>query len=145
MRICHDLEYIKEFMLKPEVYRYAAEYGNETREFIDDEKQCWIDYNGIGLINIEIKTGCMIEMHPYILREYKDKYKDMILELFKRIKERMPEEVQKINAVIPEAYKNTCAIAEEAGMTKEGVDRSSYRHENGICDRILYGITRSEL
>jgi hypothetical protein len=146
LALCEDIEHIKGFMMRPEIYRYAAEFGNKEQTFECSKKECWLDYDkGAGLINIEVKTGCMIEIHPYILRERKADYKKMIETLFYYVRKFMPEEVQKVNAVIPAIYENTCKIAESVGMTKEGVDRSSYRYNGGICDRILYGIKRSEI
>lgn len=145
--MCNDMAYVREFMLRPEIYRYAAEYGNDpdAAEFVSDEKQCWLDFEGVGLINIHIETGCMIQFHPYILRTHKERFNEMVLKLFHYFDKCLPEEVVKINVTIPVIYENTLRAAETVGMTSEGLDRSSYRHKGGVCDRILYGITREEL
>ena len=140
------MTYVKEFMLDPNVYRYAAEYGaSEEMEFNCGNKELWLTYDDIGLINLHVETGSMCRFHPYIKREHKDKYDGMIKEFFKWFIDNMQAEAVKLNAIIPVVFDGAQQAARRAKMTVEGIDRMSYRTEKGACDRILYGITKEEM
>lgn len=142
---------IKIFMMLPEVKRYAAEFGAEVDDdsFETNNKQAWflysVDQEGVGLIKFNIQTSVMCEFHPYIFREYKGHYGQMVQEFFEWFVNDAPEQMVKLNAVIPTIFKGALAAANRAGMTQEGTDRLSYLSKNGPCDRILLGITREEM
>ena len=142
---------VRRFMMRPEVYRYAAEFGvNEDQvEFSDGPRKIWLCYiqgkQVVGLIDMHVETGSMCIFHPYILREHKSNYDQMVQEFFTWFAEFMPKEAIKLNAYIPIVFKGAIMAAERAKMKREGLDRMSYRTADGVCDRILFGITREEL
>lgn len=145
----HDMQAVKRFMLLPEVYRYAAEHttSKEKVDFSPDPSITWlacVEESPIGLIKLEQKTQVMCEFHPYILRKHKDKYDEMVICFFKWFCQ-LDEKIVKLNAVIADCFNGAIAAAERAGMTQEGLDRSSYMSKTGIRDRILFGITRDEM
>lgn len=144
---CQDMDKVKAFMLLAEIYRYAAEFGadKDNATFSHGPQELWLDYDSIGLVNLHVETGAMCRFHPYILRARKAKYDNMVQEFFKWFIDNMPIEAVKLNAIIPVIFKGAILAAEAAKMTMEGIDRDSYRHDNGICDRLLFGITRAEI
>ena len=146
---CKDMSLIDLFMTLPEIRRYAAEYGAEDQPATEDERNIWlvysIDDDPIGIINLHMITGCAAQFHPYILRSGKTYYNEMVNEFFGWFMDNAPEEIEKLNVIIPDIYKGALKAANVAKMVTEGVDRKSWLTENGPCDRILLGITRGEL
>ena len=149
--VCRDPEIVRLFMSLPEIARYATEYGASI-----DDLNCeittqngWLLYSvndePVGLTQLEIISGCAAQFHPYILREFKQHYDGMIKELFKWFIEEVPEQIVKLNAVIPAHCRGALLAAERAGMITEGVDRESFLTSDGACDRILKGILRREM
>ena len=142
---------VKDFMLLPEISRYAAEYGSdlESEVFEANGRQCWlsqiVDGKRVGLIKFYLVTGTMGMFHPYILREFKKNYNVMAQEFFNWFLDEVPDQIVKLNVAIPRQFDGAIKAAESAGMTREGVDRMSYLSEDGPCDRILLGITRREM
>lgn len=149
--VCKDPEVVKTFMSLPEICRYAAEEGAniDSIEAETTGRNIWLIYSkdgeSMGLTQMQIKTGCMAEFHPYILRKYKQNYDDMIKEIFNWFIENMPAQIVKLNAWIPSICKGALSAADRAGMITEGVDRKSFLTKMGACDRILKGITRQEM
>lgn len=145
------MEHVRNFMLQPQIVRYAAEHGSdlENEEFKVDGRQGYLTYkvNGkeVGLIDFHLVTGTMAQFHPYILRKYKEHYDDMNRAFFKWFLKEVPEQIVKLNAYIPTKFKGALAAADRVGMIVEGVDRLSYLSEDGPCDRILVGIIRREM
>lgn len=148
---CRDMHYVKEFMLLPEISRYAVEYGADPKdeEFICNVRQGWLVYSvdgeDIGIIKFYLCTGTMGMFHPYILRAHKEKYNEMVQEFFSWFIDEVPEQICKLNVAIPKQFKGAINAAEVAGMKHEGVDRMSYLSKDGPCDRMLLGITRREM
>lgn len=139
------------FMSLPEIARYATEYGASI-----DDLNCeittqngWLLYSvndePVGLTQLEIISGCAAQFHPYILREFKEHYDDMVQEIFTWFIEEVPDQIVKLNAVIPSHCKGALLAAEQAGMVTEGADRESFLTYDGPCDRILKGILRREM
>ena len=145
---CLDMSFVKQFMTRPEVRRYAAEYGAEDPVFDTNKRNAWLLYSTkneyAGLIKFHIETGTMAMFHPYILREFKHLYDVMVKEFFDWFKSK-PSPIVKLNVIIPEVCKGALLAADRAGMTREGVDRDSYLTESGPVNRILLGITLKEL
>ena len=147
---CRDMSIIEEFMMLPEVRRYAEEYGSATPKFEASKKELWFTFRksgeAAGMINMHVETGSMCQFHPYILRKHRMNYVEMVREFFGWFIKTMPPEAIKLNAIIPSCYKATIDAGIEAGGTVEGVDRMSYRKdESKVYDRILLGITRQEM
>ena len=149
--VCKDPEIVRVFISLPEIIRYAAEEGATINDIQAEttSRNGWLIYSkdgeSMGLTQMQIKTGCMAEFHPYILRKYKQHYDDMIKEIFAWFIEHVPGQIVKLNAWIPAIYKGALNAADRAGMITEGVDRKSFLTKSGACDRILKGITRQEL
>lgn len=145
------MEHVRNFMLQPQITRYAAEYGSnlEDKEYTTNGRQGYLTYkvNGkeVGLIDFHLVTGTMAQFHPYILRKYKEHYDDMNRAFFQWFLKEVPEQIVKLNAYIPTKFKGALNAAGRVGMIVEGVDRLSYLSEDGPCDRILLGITRREM
>ena len=151
IKVCKDMEQVRDFMLLPEISRYAVEYGADPKdeEFICNGRNGWLIYsiNGleVGMIKFYLLTGTMGQFHPYILRKYKDYYNEMVQEFFAWFVENVPEQICKLNVAIPKQFKGAINAAEVASMKHEGVDRMSYLSKSGPCDRMLLGITRREM
>ena len=143
------MDFVNNFMTLPEVRRYAAEYGAEDEVFITDSRNAWLSYLVddviVGLIHFHIVTGCAAQFHPYILREFKDKYGGMVQEFFEWFISTEQSAIVKLNVVIPEICEGALKAASRANMMVEGVDHDSFLTEDGPCDRIMLGITRKEL
>ena len=144
------MDIVTKFMHLPEIYKYCAEFGaDKDTRFTHGNKEVWIKYieNGefIGLINMHVMTGSMCQFHPYILKKYKAQYNRMVKDFFKWFDDNMQAEAVKLNAVIPSIYRSTIRAAYDVGMTREGIDRMSYRHKKRVLDRVLFGITRKEM
>ena len=150
IKLCRDAGLVREFMNLPEIYRYAAEYGGSAVEPKYSKKEWWLTYNvdgnQVGMINLYVLTGSACQCHPYILRDYRQHYEDMLRALFVWFDKNMPPEAIKLNAVIPTLFKKTIAVVLKVGGQIEGIDRMSYRRtKTRIYDRILLGITREEM
>lgn len=146
--ICRDMGAIRDFMLLPEITRFAAEHGSnpEAEVFKTDDREIWLFYGDeIGLINMTVETGVMCEFHPYIRKDHKLEFDAMIKCFFKWFAENVPKEIIKLNVVIAKIHKGGIKAAEKAGMKHEGIDRLSYLSKFGACDRMLLGITRKEI
>ena len=145
------MSFVRDFMLLPEVSRYAVEYGADPKdeEFICNGRNGWLVYSNdgleVGMIKFYLLTGTMGQFHPYILRKFKNSYNEMVQEFFSWFVENVPEQICKLNVAIPKQFKGAINAAEVAGMKHEGVDRLSYLSKNGPCDRMLLGITRREM
>ena len=150
LEICRDMDTVRQFMSLPEIYKYCAEFGaDKESRFTHSNTELWIKYidNGefIGLINMHVMTGAMCQFHPYILKKNKSQYNRMIKGFFKWFDDNMQAEAVKLNAVIPAMYIATIRAAYDVGMTREGIDRMSYRHKKRVLDRVMFGITRKEI
>ena len=147
--ICGDMNHVRHFMRLPEIWRYAAEFGcNDDCEFYADDRRVWLAYyvdnKQVGLIDYHLETGCMAQFHPYILREFKGFYDQMVIEFFEWVKENSAD-VLKLNVVIPETCKGAIKAANKAGMKLEGIDRFSYLTEAGPINRMMFGILKEDL
>jgi len=150
--ITRDLHLISDFLLTPEIFRYAAEFGVSKESLcLDsiDKNEVWLAYiindRMVGLINLEKTSGCAVKIHPYILKEHKVSYKAMIRECYTFIGNNIIGCV-KVNAVIACKFKRTIEIAKELGMKVEGEIRDNYQvSENEVCDSIFLGITKDEM
>jgi RimJ/RimL family protein N-acetyltransferase len=151
IKVCHDMQAVSEFMLKPEITRYACEYGSspEDETFTANGRRGWLGFyhegEMIGLTKFYLVTGTMGAFHPYILRKHKEKYNGMVRQFFEWFLDDAPEQICKLNVYIPLQFKGAIKAALDVGMTKEGVDRMSYLSKAGPCDRIMLGITRREM
>ena len=149
--VCNDMLIVRDFMLLPEISRYAVEYGADPKdaEFVCDGRNGWLIYNhegqDVGMIKFYLCTGTMGMFHPYILRKFKDSYNTMVKEFFKWFVDNVPVQICKLNVAIPKQFKGAIRAAEVANMMHEGVDRLSYLSKTGPCDRMLLGITRREM
>ena len=149
IRQCVDMDFVNTFMALPEIKRYASEFGAKDKIFNTDKANAWLVYslNGeeVGLIHFHIVTGCAAQFHPYILREFKLNYDEMVQEFFKWFASNNQGVIRKLNVVIPEHCQGALKAADRAGMMIEGVDRNSWLSDLGPCDRVMLGITREEL
>jgi hypothetical protein len=145
--VCKDMGLVRDFMLLPEISRYAVEYGADPKdeEFECNGRQGWLLYSNIGMVKFYLLTGTMGMFHPYILRAHKHQYSEMVQAFFKWFINNVPEQICKLNVAIPKQFKGAINAAEVAGMKHEGVDRLSYLSKDGPCDRMLLGITRREM
>ena len=144
---CLDMAFVKSFMTLPEIRRYAAEFGasKDGVEFKTDDREAWLIYNGVGLINIHILTGSMITIHPYILRENRAQYNEMLTEFLAWFLANVPDQIQKINTPIPIFCVGAIQAAFHHKMKVEGVDRMSYLTKNGPVDRVMFGLLRGDI
>ena len=151
IRVCKNVNTVRDFMLLPEITRYAAEHGSkpDDEEFKLDSRNGWLIYNhegrDVGMIKFYLCTGTMGMFHPYVLRAYKSEYDNMVQEFFKWFVDNVPEQICKLNVAIPKPFKGAIKAAKRAGMRSEGIDRMSYLSKDGACDRMLLGITREEI
>ncbi len=141
------MAYVKQFMTKPEIWRYCAEFGSniENASYKTDDRECWLDYNGYGLINIHIMTGSMLTIHPYINRGNRLEYNDMLAEFLAWFLDNVPEQIQKINTPIPIFCIGAIQAAFHNKMKVEGVDRMSYLTKKGPVDRVMFGLLRGDI
>jgi RimJ/RimL family protein N-acetyltransferase len=144
------MEFVRNFMLLPEISRFAAEHGanKETAEFLSNERAAWFTYSvkgvSVGLIYIHVVTAPMCMIHPYILSAYKRHYLKMVKMFIKWFFDKMPDIASKINVAIPVTFPTAIKAAHKVGMTQEGIDRDSFLTSDGPVDRVLLGITRAE-
>lgn len=148
---CIDMDYVKDFMTQPEIWRYAAEYGAEYGpiDFHYNGRKVWLSYSvegeSVGLIEFDIMTGTMAMIHPYIIRSHKQHYDMMIQEFFRWFLDCVPEQICKINVLIPDFCKGAQEASKRAGFKFEGLDTKSWLSEFGACDRFLLGIARGDI
>lgn len=149
--VCANMKKVRDFMTLPEILYYCAEYGAnpDDTEFYTNKRKGYLVYSvkgrDVGMIDFHVETGVMAQFHPYILREFKGYYDEMVQEFFEWFLKESPEEVVKLNVVIPVKYVGALKATETAGMKLEGIDRLSWLTKDGPCDRAVIGITREEL
>ena len=80
IKLCQDAPTVNEFMNRPEIYRYAAEYGADEFKAEPNKKELWLSYyvDGlmVGLTSLYVVTGSACQFHPYILRAYSKHYEN---------------------------------------------------------------------
>ena len=145
------MQVVRDFILLPEISRFAVEHGTDIDDVIfqNSDRELWLKYEidgeVVGMIDTVFLTGAACEFHPYILKRHRASFDLMVQSFFKWFVTAIPAQVVKINAWIAEIFKATIKAAYRAGMTLEGRDRSSYITKRGVCDRLLFGITREEI
>jgi len=110
---------------------------NDTNGWLivrDDDRE-------IGIIYLKCSTSCAIEFHPYLYKSDRKLGREMVKAFFKWFLDNT--DLVKINAIIPDKLKQVINFALKVGFKKEGIDRMSYNR--GKCDRVMLGITRSEV
>ena len=137
-------------MLMPEILQYAAEDDpSQDPVFTCESGEAWLlAMDGdvfVGIIYTHTTGSAVAFFHPYILKEYKGKFETMCKAFLTWFADEMPEQIIKLNALIPTYAKAAYKTAISIGLTKEGTDRMSYRKYDKIWDRYLMGITRGEM
>lgn len=145
-----DMNLVKSIITDDEIWDQITEDGTKKEEYNPcfDSGMIWLlvkfNEDVAGVIYVNKETICSISIHPNLKNKYRMHYKDMMNELFKWFLS-LPEEVQKINCSIPVNLKKVNNSALKIGFKSEGVNRYSFLKNNEIYDRIMYGLTRSEV
>ena len=131
------MDLVKKIMLMPEILQYAAGDNPEYDPvFTCNKNEAWLlAMDGdvfVGIVYTHIAGGAVAFFHPYVLKEHKGKFEVMCKTFLKWFADEMPEQIIKLNALIPAYAKATYKTAISIGLTKEGTDRMSYRKHNKI-------------
>ena len=137
-------------MTIPEVWELCADdscVSPDTYEPERSRERVWLGvYEGIamiGMIYVHAQNSSTIQMHPYLLKGYKHKIRD-VMKLFFAWAFAMPE-IHKVNVTVPFIYQKLRNCCLKAGFKDEGVNRMSYRKNSEIVDQWHMGAVRGEV
>lgn len=146
----YDMNLVREIMLTPEIWERAAEDGSEPKDFYPgyDELCCWLlvkeEDKIIGLILLHHDNSTTLKFHPYMMKEFFSKSREMMKEFYKWLLENTPDLINKVIVSIPDNQKKTYNFAKKVGFQDEGFNRESYRKNGEIHGLFNLGITRQE-
>jgi len=132
----------------PEIFETIAEDG--VTDFVPDVlNEYWV----LMMTEDDVITGCynvhqvslgVYEIHAFMIPEFRKKYSALS---GRKIYEWCLENLnfQKINATIPQKYKNVYHFTKGFGFKDEGFDRDSHVKDGKVMGRYRLGITRQEI
>lgn len=142
---CFDESVIKSVMLNDYVLE-VMEDG--AKEFKIDQAECWLgiyDKELIGVCNFHEWNGCTIEMHFYMLKDYRMMSCEAVLESFRWLMNDCRDKLHyKIVILIPECYQAVYNFTRR-WLKDEGINRQSFIKNGKIFDQHFLGITKEEI
>lgn len=144
--IAKDMEGLRDFLLRPEIWERAAEDDVSRENFMpfNAEASIWLvvgDYD--AAISVHMENGASVRIHPYIAN-VKESRSIMFL-LYEWLSANLGESINKINASIPKFDRKLYNFAMKVGFVNEGINRESYLKGGEYHDLINLGITRAEM
>ena len=139
------MDLIKSFMTLPEIWeRCADDLADEWTEKKDNTMYVMVieENEMIGVIQIDGTTSIEMTIHPYLLKKYRFKGREMMFSFYKAF---LDTDYHKIRATIPFCYKSVFNFAKKVGFELEGIQRLSTIKQGNIIDQWVMGITRSEV
>jgi len=145
-----DMEAVKNIASHPDIWpRFSDGVDIEDYHPSNDDCNQWlvihIDNNIAGIIRVYCQSTCAIEYHPYMYKTYRKHFREMTRVFYEWFLTGTPEDILKINVMIPECYKSTINASRKVGFILEGVNRDSYRLDGKVYNQIMSGITRKEV
>ena len=140
-----DREYIRSIVV--EMWNSICEDGHSISDFEADEyANCWVKMGDIGLYNLHPHNSSTLEIHAFILPEYRQEYAEASgVEILKWLEGNVPEQYQKVIAQVPFLYPNVKDFCVKNGFQIEGVNRLSHKKNGKLVNQWLLGITRDEI
>lgn len=146
----YDINLIRNVVLRPEIWETIAEDGHSPYDYHPDlQRNCflhvWEDEKTIGLFEFKPVNAVTIDVHPYILPEFRGKKANEAGKLhLEWVYDNLPH-CNKIIGNIPTLYKNVKIYSLMLGYREEGYSTASYLKNGEIHDRWYLGITRDEI
>lgn len=145
-----DVNLIKNIVTRDDIWKTVAEDGQKKEDFIPFTKaDCWLKVTSgadcVGLFLFERKNKVLLEVHPFILTEFRGKIGHLAgVEHLKWIYKNDPK-CQKIIGSVPVIYKHVKMFANMLGYRDEGISKASYMKNGRLHDQWYLGITRKEI
>lgn len=145
----YDENLIRCVVTMPEFWNVLSEDSQLKEDYIPPMNDTWlIFYEGdelIGLLQVYQINKSTIELHPLLLPKHRKKYRTAFAKAaFKWLLDNLPD-MQKVNACVPEIYKNVCHYVASLGFQREGVNRQSFLKHGKMNNQLYFGITRQEI
>jgi hypothetical protein len=132
----------------PEIFETIAEDG--VTEFNPDVvNEYWVlmlteESLVAGCYNVHQVAGPAYEIHAFMIPEFRKKYAALSgVKIYEWCLENL--DFQKLNATIPQKYKNVYHFTKGFGFKDEGFDRDSHVKDRKTMGRYKLGITRQEV
>lgn len=145
-----NVDLIRAVVTEPRMWETVAEDNQEPTNYVPEvESECWLhvkdNMETIGLFQFKALNAITLEVHPYILPEYRGKIANeagrMHLQWFADNATRY----KKLVGSIPTIYKNVKLYTLMLGYREEGINKSSYLKNGEVHDQWYLGITRDEI
>lgn len=102
------------------------------------------DENVMGAIFVHQTTSSVVQLHPYMLKEYRPLFR-AVMGLFFEWFCGLPDQVIKLACSIPFCSEKVYNAAKRVGFIDEGVSRQSYRKHGKVWNQWNLGLTREEI
>jgi len=138
---------INSVLLDSEMFPRISEDG--VNGVILNDKSIYLsvhdDQSLIGVFQLDSANSTSINIHPCILKKYRNKSYKVMNVFYSWVLENLPKNLLKINAEIPTKYKEVYRFAKQVGFSDEGLNRQSIIKGGFIWDQYRLGITRQEM
>lgn len=145
----YDDGLIREIMTLEAIWATVAEDGQVKSDYQPDSYgDCWLTLKEedevLGLYQFKVKNRVLLQCHPAILPEHRNRALEASKAAFLWILEYAPG-YKKMSAEIPRIYRNVKLFAMQCGFKVEGLSRSSYLKSGKLVDVWQLGATKQEL
>ena len=146
----YDISLIKSIVTVPAIWETVAEDSQNPNLWEPDLLgSCWLQVTSdsilTGLWQFRPTNAITLEVHPYILPEYRGKLgKAAGVDHLQWFYFYCPQ-YHKLVAQIPTIYRHVKLFGNMLGYQNEGINRASYRKNGVIYDQWNIGITRKEI
>lgn len=147
----YNMDFVREFMLDDEIWDYVAQDSATKESYIPEcnKNKMWLTCLDremiIGVISLTSDGHSAVKMHPCMMKECRNKSREMIKEFLKWFCLFMPNHIQKLNVCIPFSRKIVYNLAKKCGFIDEGINRKSFLKNGQWYDQWYLGLTRSEI
>ncbi len=128
----------------------ASEDGADMDAYEEclEPKSVWLvvrdNDNVMGLIFAHEISSSIIQMHIYLIKEFRPLIREVMCLFFKWFLA-LPVNAIKLFASIPYCHENVYNAAKRIGFVDEGINRKSYRKHGVVWDQWNIGLTREEI
>lgn len=151
VKVCEDLEYVKEVLFDDEMWgRCSDDYTIKDNKIIDGMGCLWLacydEGRPVGVFSIKYNGSAAVNVHVHIPKKHRGKHSKSIgLMFLKWVKDNASENVQKLNTQVPVIYKDVIRFAKSLGFKKEGINTCSIMKDGQLIDSMYLGLKISEI
>lgn len=126
----------------------VTEDNTPTHCFVlDVDSDCWLEYtdgdNFIGLFQLSPFNRTVLDMHCYLLKEYRNKSHEYSANALKWVKDNSPEMYSKVITQTP--FRHISIFLKRLGFEVEGCYKKSFTKNGEKLDLELFGLDRDSI